>query len=483
MSKTRIHLLLFAIAAAFLLGSCEKESVSGGIPMQVEPSLPGDTKGSMTGADLRDFYLRVEDADPSFSYFEHLSWNDGWTSPSPLLWKNETASVSFCAAHFGEYAFTAADFDNNARLTVPLDQSTQERLNAADLLSYPEQNVAYTTSPVPITFHHALAMVSIVISLDSSFYGCGFGHEVTSCIVEGTNTGFHFAPETGTVVQVADTKQDVAAFRSNYNPGSSTSYTYVYFEAILVPQEIAVGSMRVRIRVGAWEYEWSNPAAFTLSPDKNSYISIKIDTLPTVDRHINGHEYVEMGEGLGLRWATCNVGAAKPEDYGDYFAWGMTEESKFRWSDYKFGDDESITRYTGEDYNTLLAEDDAARQNWGSTWRIPTDNEWGALSNPDKFVFSLIDGSDVLVTSQVPGYEGNSILLPSAGYKRTDYMGTSEVYNFGSLGSGLYWTNSLNVSSISRAVIYKNKSGIESPNLVRGDYERCFGLSVRPVSN
>lgn len=462
------------IAAAFLLGSCEKESVSGGIPMQVEATLQSDTKGSMTTADLRDFYLRVEDADPSFSYFEHLSWNGGWTSPSPLLWKNETASVSFCAAHFGEYSFTAADFDNNARLTVPLDQSTQERLNAADLLSYPEQNVAYTTSPVPITFHHALAMVSIVISLDSSFYGCGFGHEVTSCIVEGTNTGFHFAPETGSVVQVADTKQDVAAFRRSYNPGSSTSYTYVYFDAILVPQEIAVGSMRVRIRVGAWEYEWSNPAAFTLSPDKNSIISIIIDTLPTVDRHINGHEYVEMGEGLGLRWATCNVGASQPYEFGNYFAWGETAtKTSYDWSTYAFGPGYSYTRYKGDDYRTLLPEDDAARKNWGSTWRIPTYQELYALQDSDRFDWEEVveSGNKCLrVTSKVVGYEGNRIFLPAAGFKSY----TAQQYE----DCGYYWSSSMFNSGVNsaRSLIFTT---VPSPM----GMERCRGLSVRPVSN
>ena len=476
MSKYRIHLLLFATAAAFLLGSCEKESVPGGIPMQVEPSLQGDTKGSMTGADLKDFYLRVEDADPSFSYFEHLSWNDGWTSPSPLFWKNKTATVSFCAAHFGDYAFTATDFDDSAQLAVPLDQSTQELLNAADLLSYPEQNVAYTTSPVPITFHHALAMVSVVIILDPSFYGCGFGHEVTSCIVEGTDTGFLFAPETGAVIPVGDTKQDVAAFRSSYQLGSSTSSTYVYFEAILVPQHFEAGDLRVQIRVGAWEYKWSNPAAFDLSSDKISSIPISISTLPEVDRRINGHEYVEMGEGLGLRWATCNVGAANPENYGDYFAWGETASKAnfYDWSTYSFGSGSSFTRYTGNDYSTLLPEDDAARHNWGSTWRIPTREEWKALATED-FIWSETDYSGthgILVTSIVPGYEGNMIFLPAGGHKLSD------VYISSLSERPYYWASSLVDidASSARALQYYSLPSF-------GGVQRFWGLSVRPVSN
>lgn len=52
----------------------------------------------------------------------------------------------------------------------------------------------------------------------------------------------------------------------------------------------------------------------------------------------NGHEYVDLGLPSGLKWATCNVGATTPEEYGDYFAWGEVEPKEtYSWSTYKYG--------------------------------------------------------------------------------------------------------------------------------------------------
>ena len=70
-----------------------------------------------------------------------------------------------------------------------------------------------------------------------------------------------------------------------------------------------------------------------------------------------GHEYVDLG--LSVKWATCNVGASKPEEYGDYFAWGETEpKSTYNWSTYKWcnGSDDILTKYcTNSRYGTLKA--------------------------------------------------------------------------------------------------------------------------------
>lgn len=85
----------------------------------------------------------------------------------------------------------------------------------------------------------------------------------------------------------------------------------------------------------------------------------------------NGYDYVDMGE-AGI-WATCNIGANKPEEYGLYFAWGETEgypdtsgDKKFTWDDYKFGTKDNLTKYNSTDnLTTLELEDDAAHVNMG----------------------------------------------------------------------------------------------------------------------
>ena len=99
----------------------------------------------------------------------------------------------------------------------------------------------------------------------------------------------------------------------------------------------------------------------------------------------NGHEYVDLGLPSGIKWATCNVGATTPEEYGDYFAWGETQpKDYYDWSTYKYcnGDEYSITKYctrstygTVDIKTTLELSDDAARVNWGGKWRMPTIEE------------------------------------------------------------------------------------------------------------
>lgn len=99
---------------------------------------------------------------------------------------------------------------------------------------------------------------------------------------------------------------------------------------------------------------------------------------------VDGHEYVDLG--LSVKWATCNVGANNPWETGDYFAWGETEpKTEYSWATYKwsYGMTSTLTKYCfNSEYGivdnkeTLELDDDAAYVNWGSKWRIPTDEEW-----------------------------------------------------------------------------------------------------------
>ena len=169
-----------------------------------------------------------------------------------------------------------------------------------------------------------------------------------------------------------------------------------------------------------------------------------------------------------------NVGASAPEAYGDYFAWGeTTTKSNYAWSTYfdnPSGDGQTFTKYATDKKTRLDLDDDAARANWGSTWRMPTDAEWTALRNTTNFDWEWDDArKGYTVTSKVNGYAGNSIFLPAAGTR----TGTS-LNNAGS--SGYYWSSSLYTS---RSAYYV---GFHSGFVGRSNYYRYYGYSVRPVS-
>ena len=158
------------------------------------------------------------------------------------------------------------------------------------------------------------------------------------------------------------------------------------------------------------------------------------------------HAYVDLGLPSGLLWATCNVGADTPEDYGDYFSWGETQpKDTYNWSTYQhcMGDYNMLTKYcynANQGYNgftdyltTLLPEDDAATANWGSDWRMPTEEEWQELYNNTNVIWTTQNGvNGRLFTAS----NGNSLFLPAAG----DRDG-SDLDDAGS--DGYYWSSSL----------------------------------------
>lgn len=192
-----------------------------------------------------------------------------------------------------------------------------------------------------------------------------------------------------------------------------------------------------------------------------------------------GHEYVDLGLPSGLKWATCNVGATTPEEYGDYFAWGEVEPKEtYSWSNYKYGTNyDQLTKYCNNssygkdgftDTKTVLdPEDDAAIANWGGAWRMPTKAEQQELINDCKWTWTTQNGVNGY---NVTGPNGNSIFLPAAGY-----MHEGMLYRAGS--DGLYWSSSLSKDSQGFAA----DVDFDSDFVDWSGYPLFHGLSVRPV--
>ncbi|MEE1091414.1 MAG: hypothetical protein UH103_08320, partial [Paludibacteraceae bacterium] len=193
-----------------------------------------------------------------------------------------------------------------------------------------------------------------------------------------------------------------------------------------------------------------------------------------------GHECVDLGLPSGLKWATCNVGATTPEEYGNYFAWGEVEpKATYNWSTYKYcnGSSSTLIKYCNNssygnngftDNKTVLdPEDDAATANWGGAWRMPTKAEQNELRNNCTWDWTTQNGVNGY---KVTGQNGNSIFLPAAGcvYKGALSFAGSD---------GGYWSSSLDPDNLDRAYdVYFNSGYVDWSN-----YYRYYGLSVRPV--
>ncbi len=194
---------------------------------------------------------------------------------------------------------------------------------------------------------------------------------------------------------------------------------------------------------------------------------------------LNGHEYVDLGLPSGILWATCNVGATTPEEYGNYYAWGeTTTKETYNWSTYKYGDGSTFSKYnTSSGYGTvdnktvLVPEDDAAAVNWGGDWRMPTLAEMQELLDSDNCTWKWTTQNGVYGRKVTGKSNGNSIFLPAAGYRNDsslDLNGTD----------GGYWSSSLYESSPNNAcVLYFSWGNFDWSNFG----SRFFGQSVRAV--
>ena len=203
-----------------------------------------------------------------------------------------------------------------------------------------------------------------------------------------------------------------------------------------------------------------------------------VEAEPIID---DGHEWVDLGLPSGTIWATCNVGANSPEEYGDYFAWGETStKTMYNWSNYKYcnGSSNTMTKYcTISSYGTvdnkteLEAEDDAATVNWGSGWKMPSNAQIIELYDSNYTTTSWTTQNGVngrLITSVI---NGKTLFLPAAGY----WDATSLVCA-GSNGDYLSRSLSTRYSKSAYSLTF-DSNGIE------WNYrsERYMGRVVRPV--
>ena len=255
-------------------------------------------------------------------------------------------------------------------------------------------------------------------------------------------------------------------------------------------------SYRVR-RGGGWFYDtrscrvsnrdyWRPVSGF-------NYIGLRLALQDTgYSPSLTPGEAIDLGLPSGILWASCNVGANSPEEYGGYYAWGETEEKEYYdWSTYKWMNEgqsswTQINKYTfadgqtsacwysdgtfiGDGKTTLDLEDDVAHVKWGGNWRMPTREEIQELIDNCSSEWTTLNGVN---GRKFTGSNGNNIFLPAAGYR-----GEGELHDLGT--GGCYWSSSLYESYSDQArELYFNSGRVR---LSSSDDRRVYGQTVRPV--
>ncbi|MBQ6245020.1 MAG: hypothetical protein IJK55_09970 [Bacteroidales bacterium] len=273
--------------------------------------------------------------------------------------------------------------------------------------------------------------------------------------VESDNWGFVFS---GILAEEARNVETDYLFTIVYN-----GWDGMYFKQAFSGKKFYRGEQEgraLRLPDGAWE---------------------EITDYKPIDLGINvwAHEW-EDGEMKRVYWASRNLGAAKEEDFGDFYAWGETApKTDYSWATYTFnpsGDGEVFTKYNEEDvYNILEPKDDAAYVATGGRFRIPTIREWEAL----------IDCCDWTFVTQKSGVTGQrisrgerSIFLPAAGWwDGTDHVVSQEVGGETFTGFGYYWTSG-RWGPVSEAGLLACRRN-HSPELI--PIYRHYGHPIRPV--
>lgn len=204
----------------------------------------------------------------------------------------------------------------------------------------------------------------------------------------------------------------------------------------------------------------------------------------------DGHDYVDLGLPSGTLWATCNVGANSPEEYGDYFAWGETEpKSDYNWSSYKWcnGEYKQLTKYCNNAYfgsngytdtlTILQPVDDAATANWGENWRMPTKQECEELCLHTTSTWTTLNGiNGYLLTAS----NNNSLFMPASGEWQAE--GQEASY----LGFGITsWASTLYTEDPNGAWAFGGNGDIGTGVIVGSAHDefnrRNLGFTIRPI--
>lgn len=487
--KKLFTILAAAVAAALCITSCNKEafddaaSISSGLTVDIAVANP-------EGAETKAIKTSWERGDKLNIWFDGTYWNqlpqlvltyDGarWNASdmdASILKSSGKFNVIYEASNSEFKTARNANYYYFPGQNVVISGNTAQKLYSVPLTCY-QNSVAYTYSggklSAQISDWHFLTMLQVVITgLDKA--ADNYALKINNV---NNTAAYYFTAATGEF-------KSSAYINGGYSVGVPNADGVAFTFGVNSDKSSRDIVFTLKERLSSKEYTFTKPSA-ALATASNRVKAIKLDA--------SRFEGLPLGIDLGLsvRWATFNVGAKKPEDYGYFFAWGETEpkegydwakEGDYKWGVYsntaspKFG----MTKYTGDvaggdGLKTLQAGDDAATANWGSRWRTPTRDEINELLDKTKCEWTW-DAAKKGYTVK-SRRTGNSIFLPCPGWHGVTWRGEVGPFNVGT--NGYYWSSTVHESQPNRAYLFD--FGSAAQGLV--DSYRSTGASVRPVTS
>lgn len=519
-----------AAIAAVTLGSCSNEEIgersllpdeNGRTPIAITTYLPQTTRGynaqeatisSFTGGG--SFSVEAINSADQSAVIENVAFTvsdaaTGTCAPANssiiCYWPDDDSKVNFYAYYpsDGSTSAVTTTFDGTTGTLAITTNGTKDVMAAYASASKDDNN-----GSVSLQFRHLMAQTVFNVLANATNMPDGTTHKLTALTLSAPGAAT-LTFSSGEVVANTDAAETYAFHSAETDAPVELSADATTVGTAMIPASTGTGTkaqltVDYTATINGNTRSYSRTAEVTLISGYKNQINVSVQgdmpltvkaVVENMEPIVDGHVYVDLGLPSGLLWATMNVGASKPEEYGNYFAWGETEpyysvvgndtiwkdgySDGYVWDNYKYcSSDEYMTKYVHDDRygtidnkRTLESDDDAATVNWGGSWRMPTNDELAELLNAAYCTQEATTVNGVSGRKFTSVSNGNSIFFPFAGSIEGTYLRLSGT-------DGDSWTSSLASADTKEANFFSFWNASANNYSISSRY---IGMPVRAV--